>query len=369
MQSVPQSLAPTGIVIQGGRVTDLEEIQAEALKLLAHHGLDDLDMIEMSADKTAGMLRLRLAQKAFERLCPGFNTLGLHHQLQDKNQSPEKRLAKEILIALLAAPKLMEFSSVNALESHLHVRLNIAQAAAKTSLAFHTEAAERPLDFWVEHPENGFVLRPDASLIEAIIAATQPEHTGRLYDFSCYRASEYLVLLGIAQEAQRVNPQFLKALEAECRVKVPRSRIFHDNFLIEYGSSEAPIPMMYYVPGDRVWFKNPDSVSSNIVGFEGSWVFYMGKGLFSNFWKREQAFDLESKCLEVYHWRDGARHTAQGELMDEEIVAQQVALTRQNPAKHAQIMKAMMAYRDPMGVYENGGCIDSTREFPKPMLG
>ena len=364
---MPAQHTPVGIVLTGEQQGPIEH---KVFDMLAQYGLNDHAMIEVIRNSETGGLGLRLEQKTFARLCPDFQTLDLHQYTQGKSVSGEQALAQETLIALLAAPKPMVFSSVQALESHLRVRLNIAQAAAKTSLAFHTEAAERPLDFWVEHPEHGFILRPDASLIEAIVAATQPEHTGRLYDFSCYRASEYLVLLGIAQEAQLVNPRFLASLEAECRVKVPRSGIFHDKFLIEYGSSDDPVPMKYYVPGDRVWFKNPDSVSSNIIGFEGSWVFYMGRGLFSNFWKREQPFDLESKCLEVFHWRDGACKTNEGEMfMNEEVVAQQVAQTRQDPGKLSQVMQQMMAYRDPMGVYEGGGCIDSTREFPKPMLG
>ncbi len=366
---MPAQHTPAGIVITGEQQGSLELAEHELLNILTQYGLSDCSMIEVIRNGKTGGLGLRLEQNTFERLCPDFQTLDLHGDTQGKSASPEQALAQETLIALLAAPKPMVFSSVQVLESHLRVRLNIAQAAAKTSLAFHTEAAERPLDYWVEHPEHGFILRPDASLIEAIVAATQPEHTGRLYDFSCYRASEYLVLLGIAQEAQVVNPQFLAALEAECRIKVPRSGIFHEKFLIEYGSSDDPVPMKYYVPGDRVWFKNPDIVSSNIIGFEGSWVFYMGRGLFSNFWNREQPFDLESKCLEVFHWRDGACKTIEGEVfMNEEIVAQQVAQTRQDPVKLSEVMKQMMAYRDPLGVYEGGGCIDSTREFPKPML-
>lgn len=339
------------------------------MALLAQYGLDSDAMTEVSINEPAREVRLRLQRNVFDAWCPGFNTLSLRQRAPHHGVPEPKALLQEILIGLLAAPQAMCFSSVPALQSHIRVRLNIAQASAKTSLAFHTEAAERPLDYWVEHPDNGFVLREGASLIQAIIATTQPEATGKLYDFSCYRASEYLVLLGIAQEAQQVNPQFLQTLEAECRVKVPRSRTFHDSFLIEYGDSEHPVPMCYYVPGDRVWFKNPDSASSNIVGFEGSWVFYMGGGLFSNFWKRDQPFDLESKCLEVFHWRDGASQTATGEpFMNEEIVAQQVELTRRNPEKLQRVLTAMMAYRDPMGVYETGGCIDSTREFPKPML-
>jgi hypothetical protein len=270
---------------------------------------------------------------------------------------------------MLAAPQLMTFESVAQLESHIRVRVNIARAAAKTSLAFNTEAAERPSEYWQGDSEKGFVIRQGVSLEEAIIAATQPEITGRQYEFSCYRAAEYLVLLGLAEEAKRANPSYLLELEAQCRLAVPRADPFHATYVSEYGMPENPIPMRYYVPGDRLWFKNPDDRSSDVKGFEGSWVFYLGGGLFSNFWRRDKPFDLTSKCLEIYHWRDGARINSSGVLsMDESEVERQVELTRQSPEKLDFVMSKMMAYRDPAGVYADGGCIDSTREIPRALF-
>jgi hypothetical protein len=263
----------------------------------------------------------------------------------------------------------MTFKSVAQLESHIRVRVNIARAAAKTSLAFNTEAAERPSEYWQGDAEKGFVIRQGVSLENAIIAATQPEVTGRQYEFSCYRAAEYLVLLGLAEEAKLANPSYLLELEAQCRLAVPRADPFHTTYVYEYGMPENPIPMRYYVPGDRLWFKNPDDRSSDVKGFEGSWVFYLGGGLFSNFWRRDKPFDLTSKCLEIYHWRDGACINSSGVLsMDESEVERQVELTRQSPEKLASVMSKMMAYRDPAGVYANGGCIDSTREIPRSLF-
>jgi hypothetical protein len=174
------------------------------------------------------------------------------------------------------------------------------------------------------------------------------------------------MLLGIALELRDHHPVLYEQLEETCRVHAIRSGQFHDVFLTEYGTLQEPLPARYYVPGDRLWFRNPDARSSDIEGYEGSWVIYMGNGLFSNFWKREQPFTLESKCLEIFHWRDGALIGPDGQLMmDEARVARAAELTRHDPTSLQTVLEGMMRLRDPQGVYAEGGCIDATREFPR----
>lgn len=356
---------PAGILIEGGQDLYPASTIDEFNRLFQRLDLQDVIQISRSTDKADGCIKARLQQPYFDLWCPGFDTLQVRTLAHDLGLSGEQTLAREAVLAMLAAPQIMRFKSVAQLESHIRIRVNIARAAAKTSLAFNTEAAERPSEYWQGDSETGFVIRQGVSLEDAIIAATQPEITGRQYEFSCYRAAEYLVLLGLAEEAKLVNPAYLNELEEQCRLAVPRSDPFHTTYVNEYGTPENPIPMRYYVPGDRLWFKNPDDRSSDVKGFEGSWVFYLGGGLFSNFWRREKPFDLTSKCLEIYHWRDGAYVNSSGGLsMDESVVEQQAELTRQSPEKFNHVMSEMLVYRDPSGVYANGGCIDSTREVP-----
>jgi Protein-glutamine gamma-glutamyltransferase len=120
--------------------------------------------------------------------------------------------------------------------------------------------------------------------------------------------------------------------------------------------------MNYYVPGDRVWFKNPDERFSNASGYEGSWVIYLGGGKFSNFWKRDAPYTLNNKLMEVYHWRHGVSLDDTCIMqMDEELVEDKVAATRADPVKKQKVLKRMARYRDPMGVYSEGGCIDASR--------
>ena len=301
---------------------------------------------------------------------PGFNSLNLRTSLGPADQADQANeawaLEREIWVALLGSPHRFAFRDLEALKSHVRVRRNMALAARLTALAFKTEAAERPEADWLYEEDPGFILKPGRPLINALIAATQPEATGKLYDFSCYRATEYVILLGIAQELQAHHPALLAQLQQLNERHAVRSGQFHEVFLIEYGSMEAPLPARFYVPGDRLWFRNPDERSADVTGYEGSWVMYMGGGLFSNFWKRDAPFTLESKAIEIFHWKDGVYTDAQGELqMDETVVERLVAQTQADPEARARVLERMLRMRDPKGVYAEGGCIDTTREYPK----
>ena len=287
--------------------------------------------------------------------------------MQLDTEASEKDLLREICVAMLMGPVAFEFPSLEELVSAVRIRRNIVQAARKTTLAFHTSEAERPEDCWTYDEDRGFVIKPGASLIDAMTKATQPEVSGALYSFSCYRATEYVIVLGIAQELVQCNPPLYQQLQTLWEQRPIRSGEFHDVFLREQGSMEEPLPPRYYVPGDRTWFRNPDGVSAEASGFEGSWVMYMGGGLFTNFWKRDQPYTLEQKCLEIYHWRHGLYFDAEGEeRIDEDKVAVLVQETLRNPAELARIRALTERYREARGIYTDaGGCIDTTREFAR----
>ncbi len=310
---------------------------------------------------------------ALARWAPAHDTLSLAQRLvaadarAPDGAEPEADgdwgLDREILAAMLLGPSLQAFASLAELQSAVRIRANIVRASRLTTLAFHTRAVERPFDLWVYDEDRGFMIREGASLIDALRKATQPGVSGTLYAFSCYRASEYVMLLGLAEELQHCNPPLYRELEALWHRRAVVSGEFHEVFLRETGSVDDPLPPRWYVPGDRVWFRNPDEASADASGFEGSWVVYLGGGLFSNFWKRDQPFDFESKCLEVYHWRHATYLDAEREIrIDEAKVADLVAATRSDPAEVARVLECMQRYRDPRGVYADGGCIDSTRE-------
>ena len=280
--------------------------------------------------------------------------------------SNDPQLELEIAVAMLISPLVFQFASYEEFTAAVHIRRNIVNAAKKTELAFDTSQAERPADCWEYSEAQGFTIKPGKSLIDALKSATQPDATGTLYSFSCYRATEYVTLLAIAQELAIVNPGLLHDLQKHCEREAIKSRKFHDTFLHEYGSIEAPLPERYYIPGDRVWFRNPDLFSSDVAGYEGSWVFYLGSGLFSNFWKHDQPYTLTSKCVEIFHWRHGVTRDARGEpWMDEDSVEAHVRETLDDPLALDEVLGRMLRFRDPSGIFAEGGCIDTSRECPR----
>ena len=326
--------------------------------------LESLGLEDCVVDQ-GGVLRLSAAWQ--QRWLPGDDTLGLHQRLVADVAFDGQTLRRQILVAMLGGPVVFDFPSVDELLAAIRIRENIVNAARKTALAFKTSSAERPDDYWTYQPDTGFTVRPGQSLIAALIKATQPEVSGKLYDFSCYRATEYVILLAVAQELVYSNPDLSSQLQRQWEHKAIMSGLFHDVFLREYGSQEAPLPPRYYVPGDRLWFRNPDEASADATGYEGSWVFYLGNGLFSDFWRAGRTYTLESKCLEIYHWRHGLYHDTSGEAQIAETrVEAHIAQTLADPAEYDRIEALMQRYREPRGQYTDaGGCIDTTREYPR----
>ena len=339
-------------------------------RLLEQLGLADLQAhvtVQAAEDAQGAFVTLHLQAESAARWAPGFDTLQLASALQLDTAGSVADLTREIVVSMLMGPVAFEFPSTDECMSAVRIRINTVHAARKTMLDFQTSEAERPQDCWTYDEDYGFTILPGASLTTALIKATQPEVSGALYSFSCYRASEYVILLGIAQELETCNPPLYAQLQTLWATRPIKSGKFHDVFLREQGSMEAPLPPRYFVPGDRTWFRNPDEASADASGFEGSWVMYLGSGLFSNFWKRNAPFSLVDKCLEIYHWRHGLYFDAQGEQrIDEAKVALLVAATRKNPDEVARITAIMERYREPRGVYTDaGGCIDTTREFAR----
>ncbi|MEI8211999.1 MAG: hypothetical protein WCI02_07610 [Planctomycetota bacterium] len=333
---------------------------------LQRRGLLESVLLEVQSQPSESRLTAHLTPSAFERWTPVWDTLGLAERLAIDFPERGDRLELEILIAMLASPVPFEFPSLEELESTLQVRMNIVDAASKTFLSFDAYGAERPEEFWEYDEARGYVVRSGKSMIEALRLATQPGDDGYVYSFSCYRATEYVIALGLAQEIKRCNEGLFSDLQLQSERRAIRSGEFHEVFMKEYGSHQTPLPAKYYVPGDRVWFKNPDPESADALGFEGSWVFYLGSGRFTDFWKRNKAFTLELKCLEMFHWRHSTYRDEEGILrMDEKKVQENMRASEQDAEALNLIYQRMYRTQDPRGVYADGGIIDPSREYPR----
>lgn len=304
------------------------------------------------------------ANDKLKSLTPDYDTTQLASNLRLNSQHSDKDLELEIVLAMARSPFEFNFPDMEEFEAAIRMRLDVVRIAARAQISFGTGLGEvRPDDYFHFHPDTSFTLIPGVELIDALSQAINPPNADRAYSFSCYRASEYVMALALAREFSRSNPALLQQMQNRWMRQPIMSKEFHEILLFEYGSLEDPVPMKFYVPGARVWFKNPDDYSSDVIGFEGSWVCYLGSGLFNNFWKSNEPFTLQSKCLEIYHWRHGAFMDSAGVLqMDETIVEQHVNQSLAIPGEVCRILEKMLRYRDPSGVYGQGGCIDASRE-------
>jgi hypothetical protein len=355
-----------GIHIRGTTAREVEAARSSVLGRLVELGLDRYVQTSNDEDEARPCVRFRLREEFADDWAPDYDTIQLCSKLNLDTQNDPDDLEREILLAMLLGPVAFEFPGHHEFASAVRIRKNIVEAARATALAFHTSEAERPADYWTYAKERGFTVLPGKSLIEALQKATQPGISGELYSFSCYRATEYVILLGIAQELLACNPERFRQLQQQWETRAIMSGEFHEVFLREYGSMEQPLPVKYYVPGDRLWFRNPDDNSSDVTGYEGSWVFYLGCGLFTNFWKREKPYTLTSKCVELFHWRNATYRDQQGELqIDETKVEALVQSAMADPDEVERILKIMLRLREPQGVYLDGGCIDTSREYTR----
>jgi Protein-glutamine gamma-glutamyltransferase len=353
-----------GVLIQATSSSNMTSQQQALLQHVAR--LDITQLTVCIEDKTAFNLRLRLHDNVQASHLQDYDSLSLCTSFGIQPHTNTADLEKEIIISMLSGPLTFEYPSYAEFAAAVRIRINIVEAARRTALAFHTSKIERPGDYWTYSEDTGFTVLPGKPLIEALRKATQPEASGMRYAFSCYRATEYVILLAIAEEAARSNPPLLQQLQQQWEERAIMSRQFHEVFLDEFGSMNEPLPARYYIPGDRLWFRNPDAHSADIDGYEGSWVFYLGNGLFSNFWESEQPFTFDSKCLEIYHWRHGASMDETGTLhMDESIVKDRVSASLNDAEEFKHILEKMQRLRDPQGMYAEGGCIDASRECPR----
>lgn len=287
-------------------------------------------------------------------ITPFHNTLNL--------QNIGCTIENEIVLAMTRCPVTYFFPSYEELFSSLRIRRNASIAAQKTQITFETEAALRPKEYWTYIENSGFILNTNKSLIEALTKTIHPTDD-QLFSFACSRACEHVMLLALTQELELTNPELLHNLEILWQKKALLNTDFDNAFMQEHGSFENPLPIHFFVPGDRVWFCNPHEYSTNVTGFEGSWVIYLGGGRFSNFWNFKDPTLYELKCLEMFHWRHGVEFNSEGEFwMNEPYVAEQVKKSSLDLETRQNIITQMMKQYDEESYYKNGGFVPPYRE-------
>ena len=330
---------------------------------LAVHGLTGVQSTT-GRDRVGRYIQLQFPEEIAARWAPDGNTATLCQTLGLNPAVRTEDLELEILLAMLLSPLQFDFPNHAELISGIHIRRAIVQAARRTTLAFATSEAERPADYWYYDEDRGFLLQPGRSLITALEKATSSGESDKLYTFSCRRATEYLFLLGMAREAEICNPPLFEQMHRQSEIRALKGGEFERTFVRTNGSISQPFPVRFFVPGDRTWFRNTDPVSADITGYEGSWTFYLGNGLFADFWRRDRVYTLESKLACIYNWRNSTFRDSDGELqIDEANVDARTESACRQPEVIEQILDETLRLQFPLGT-TGGGCIESHREHP-----
>lgn len=357
------SLNERGIRLRMTSSTSMDLAKAKFSAYLESLEIDALVEIVEENIRDAGSVNFQVRDELVEQFAPDGDTSLIVQALGLDTLKNARDLEREIALAMLLCPIPFEFPSFEELISSIRIRFNIVEAARKTSLSFATDEAERPEEFWEYDDDRGFILKPGKSIIDAIRSATQPGDSGKRYTFSCRRAGEYVVQLAVAQELRHCNPALLNRLEHQAVTRALKGREFEGIFQRQIGSVVSPLPVKFFIPGDRTWFRNPEPLSADITGYEGSWTFYLGSGIFADFWRPKLSYNLVTKCLSIYHWRNSTFRDANGDLqIDESRVEAQVDQAIMDPAETQRILDQMLALQAPLGVYE-GGCVEPHREY------
>ncbi len=358
LMSEGAALETGGIRLYGETSRKLQVEREKVLQRIAELGLTPY--VEMTSvpvpDHFSTGFRLRQDPDAAFSL--SHDTTALCEAFGLNTMADPRDLEREIWLAMLVSPVFIDYPSFAELESAIRIRMNIVHAARKTFVRFDTMQVDRPTDYWTWDDDCGFLLQPGKSLTRALQVATQPGDSDRIYAFSCKRASEYVMLLGLVQEAETAHPDLYRRLVKQSQTRALRGDDFDHAYLQKVNKNKEPLKR-FFIPGDRVWFRNPDKFSSDITGFEGCFTIYLGNGRFPNFWKKGRTETLISKCLIHYYWRDAVYQNAEGDWQVDEPLADRLAeAALKDPEQVDQIVDELMQWVPSWA----GGCTEPSRE-------
>lgn len=296
--------------------------------------------------------------------------LGLSSELTVYVRPDGRVLQKEIVSRAEIAAALMQHGDqyvltgnrcrLDALVEHIGVRQNIARwgtlavqrwyfpeewiVGKDGKMELISRYADFNPNFWESDSDQ---VKAPHSVYEAVADA----FTGKYqYEVGCLSAAKLIFVMGIFDYYKNVakNDVALAQLEARAR-RAPLTDIdaVHERekpyALIREGKflkRRFEIPGNHWIPGDWGYIKNPDEISSERPGYEGSNVTYLGQGIFNNYFgDRPNALhgshlfypsfgplQLDDHLLEVFHWRhhilENWKHDPRRKFFTEEEVAQ-----------------------------------------------
>lgn len=255
---------------------------------------------------------------------------------------------KEILLAILQHGRLTEFSGedcrVSALKENIGIRQNTVAWAEELSWRWPDGGpAEWNEKYWKRGtPQPGYPLH------EAINDAFVNQDK---YAIGCYTATKLVIVQGVLDYYHRVrkDPVKLKQLEdrlyanGEPLVDIEPGRMwdFETDFDPEKLKRAGKLVKIQYgvapknfIPGDWAYFVNPDPVSSQKTGYEGSSTIYLGRNLFVDYFNdHDYSYTFEEKLDELYQWRNGVFSRSRDHAKIKPLTAPELEELARTPAE------------------------------------
>ena len=227
---------------------------------------------------------------------------------------------KEIVLALMHPGRKTEFAgkacNLDALKDHVNVRQMIVAWAENLEWKFPDgQSASWNRAYWIAG-----TLRPDKPLLDAM---TDFFINQEQCSVGCYTATKIVIIQGVLDYYARIKKdpamveQIKKTLMRDGEVLVDIEPDAMWNFLRDTKQSsqsvvgklltvQFDVAPYNFIPGDWVYFVNPDSETADLSGYEGSNSIYMGRGRFDDFYNDNNHHYLYTEKLkEVYNWRFG----------------------------------------------------------------
>lgn len=218
---------------------------------------------------------------------------------------------KEIILALMHSGKLNKFSNefcnVTTFKDAVGIRQNTVAWGMDLDFSWlNGEEFEWRDEFW--KGENSQELKDENLLVESIYDVFYRQ---RKYSIGCLAAARLLMLQGVLDYYKRVSPNEEMLSYIINKVKSGGFKLYEidpdknkdkGKLLV----IEEKISSKNMIPGDWMYFKNPDKKSRDKFGYEGSNVIYLGNNKFVDFYNsNNHSYSIEEKFHSVYQWRNG----------------------------------------------------------------
>ncbi|MDD0811770.1 hypothetical protein PSQ20_15555 [Curvibacter sp. RS43] len=303
-----------GVLLRSPDGQALQSMHWASMRQLQQHGLAslvDVALLPEHGGLPGPALHFSLRPALAEHWVPDHDTRQLCDTLGLDTRHADD-LAREILVAMLASPQALAFPSQEEWAAAIRVRQNTVWAARDTRLNPDPSAPRCPAEDWLQDPPQGLRLRPGRSLIAALQTTLQPDRQHPGHHLSSYRASEWVLLLGLAQELQRHHPALYSRLQQRFERRVMRNCEVHQGLMHQLGQPEAALPRHFAVPGDRLWFGHTSATQRLLPDEQGTWSIYLGQGRFQHFLPAVHSPSAPALAGDVAPMREFARWVCPG---------------------------------------------------------